>query len=132
MVGKLQALGGLHTEEDFAARKAEYVEPISTDYRGYTVFECPPNGVGVVALLMLNMLEGFEPTDDPLSPDRMHRLAEATRLAYRDRNAFVADPADAEVPLDMLLSKDYAAALRGTICEDRALAVTAARRLARA
>ena len=122
MVGKLRALGGLHTEEDFAARKAEYVEPISTDYRGYRVFECPPNGVGVVALLILNMLEGFEPTEDPLSPDRMHRLVEATRLAYRDRNAFVADPADAEVPLDMLLSKDYAAALSGTICEDRAAA----------
>ena len=120
MAGKLRALGGLHTEEDFAARKAEYVEPISTDYRGYTVFECPPNGVGVVALLMLNMLEGFEPAEDPLSPERMHRLAEATRLAYRDRNAFVADPADSEAPLDMLLSKDYAAALRGTIREDRA------------
>ncbi len=122
MVGKLRALGGLHTEEDFAARKADYVEPISTDYRGYTVFECPPNGVGVIALLILNMLEGFAPADDPLSPDRMHRLVEATRLAYRDRNAFVADPADAEVPLDMLLSKDYAAALRGTIREDRAAA----------
>ncbi len=120
MVGKLRALGGLHTEEDFAARKAEYVEPVSTDYRGYTVFECPPNGVGVIALLILNMLEGFEPADDPLSVDRMHRLVEATRLAYRDRNAFVADPADADVPLDMLLSKDYAAALRGNICEDRA------------
>ena len=120
MVGKLRAAGGLHTEEDFAARKAEYVEPIRADYRGYTVFECPPNGVGVVALLILNMLEGFEPPEDPLSPDRMHRLVEATRLAYRDRNAFVADPADAEVPLDMLLSKDYAAALRGAICEDRA------------
>ena len=122
MVGKLRALGGLHTEEDFAARKAEYVEPISTDHRGYRVFECPPNGVGVIALLILNMLEGFEPTEDPLSPDRMHRLVEATRLAYRDRNAFVADPADSEVPLDMLLSKDYAAALRGTIREDRAAA----------
>ena len=122
MVGKLRAVGGLHTEEDFAARKAEYVEPISTDYRGYTVFECPPNGVGVIALLILNMLEGFEPAEDPLSPERMHRLIEATRLAYRDRNAFVADPADAEVPLDMLLSKDYAAALGGTICEDRAAA----------
>jgi len=122
MVGKLRALGGLHTEEDFAARKAEYVEPIATDYRGYTVFECPPNGVGVIALLILNMLEGFEPTEDPLSAERMHRLVEATRLAYRDRNAFVADPADVEVPLDMLLSKDYAAALRETIREDRAAA----------
>ena len=120
MVGKLRALGGLHTEEDFAARKAEYVEPISTGYRGYTLFECPPNGVGVIALLILNMLEGFEPADDPLSPDRMHRLVEAARLAYRDRNAFVADPADAEVPLEMLLSGAYAAALRGAICEDRA------------
>jgi len=121
MVAKLRAAGGLHTLEDFAARRAEYVAPISTDYRGYRLFECPPNGVGVIALLILNMLEGFEPTDDPLSPDRMHRLIEATRLAYRDRDAFVADPADGAAPLEMLLSKDYAAALRRRIREDRAL-----------
>ncbi len=121
MVAKLRAAGGLHTLEDFAARRAEYVAPISTDYRGYRVFECPPNGVGVITLLILNMLEGFEPAGGPLSPDRMHQLIEATRLAYRDRNAFVADPADGAVPVEMLLSKDYAAALRGLIREDRAL-----------
>ena len=121
IVAKLQSLGGLHTLDDFAARRADYVAPISTDYRGWRVFECPPNGVGVIALLMLNMLERFEPAADPLAPERLHRLIEATRLAFRDRNAFVADPAGAEVPLDMLLSKDYAAALAGRICDERAL-----------
>ena len=122
IVAHLRGKGGLHTLEDFAAQRCEYVQPIATDYRGYTVHECPPNGVGVVALLMLNILEGFEPAaEGPMSLERWHRLVEATRLAYRDRNAFVADPRQADVPLDMLLSKDYAARLRSLISTDRAM-----------
>lgn len=121
IVACLNALGGLHTLDDFAAQRSDYVEPITTDYRGYTVHECPPNGVGLVTLLMLNMLEGFAPTDDPLSVERLHRLIEATRLAYRDRDAFVADPRRADVPVARLLSKDYAAGLRSLVRADRAL-----------
>ena len=121
IVAKLRALGGVHTADDLAARHARYVEPVATGYRGYTVYECPPNGVGIIALLMLNILEGFGPEDDPLDPVRQHRLIEAARLAFRDRNAFVADPDHAEVPLGMLLSKDYARVLRGMIRDGRAI-----------
>ena len=58
-MAKLRALGGVHAADDLAARHAQYVEPVATGYRGYTVYECPPNGVGIIALLMLNILEGF-------------------------------------------------------------------------
>ena len=122
IVAHLRAKGGLHTLDDFAAQHCDYVEPVSTEYRGYRVHECPPNGVGIVALLMLNILEGFEPAaGGAMSVERWHRLIEATRLAFRDRNAFVADPLQADVPVEMLLSKDYAAALRAKIRPDRAM-----------
>ena len=73
IVSYLQSLGGLHTLEDFKRAKGEYVTPISTNYRGYDVYECPPNGHGVIALLLLNMLKDM-PTDgvDPLSVERLH------------------------------------------------------------
>ena len=123
IVGYLRSKGGLHTLDDFAAQQAEYVEPITTDYRGYTVHECPPNGVGIIALLILNILEGYEPAPGgPLSVARMHRLIEATRLAFRDRNAFVADPRMADVPMARLLDKAYAAELRGFMSDERAMA----------
>jgi len=122
IVGHLRAKGGLHTLDDFAAQRCDYVEPVTTDYRGYTVHECPPNGVGIIALLMLNILEGYDPAPGgPLSVARMHRLIEATRLAYRDRNAFVADPRMADVPISRLLDKTYAAELRGLIDDERAM-----------
>ncbi len=115
LVNHLNEMGGLHTLDDFAGNAPEYVEPIMTDYKGYQVYECPPNGVGVIALLMLNMWEGFDQPDDPLDIVRLHRIAEAGRLAFRDRNAYVADPNMADVPMDMLLSKGYAERLRGMI-----------------
>lgn len=115
IVTTLKSLGGLHELSDFADAKGEYVTPIQTNFRGYDVFECPPNGVGVIALLMLNMIEAMPVSNGPLDVDRLHRMIEATRLAYRDRNAFVADPAFAEMPMETLLSKDYASALAGGI-----------------
>lgn len=108
IVETLKSKGGLHELDDFAETRGEYVDPIHTTYRGYDIYECPPNGVGPIALLMLNMLEAMPVADDPMDHDRMHRLIEATRLAYRDRNAFISDPKFSNIPLDVLLSKDYA------------------------
>ncbi len=123
MVERLRSLGGLHTLDDFAAHGAVYVQPIETSYRGYDVFECPPNGQGIIALIMLNILSGYELGDlDPLGAERLHLEIEAGRLAFRDRNAFVADPELAEVPVERLLDPDYAAELRGHIDPGRAMA----------
>jgi len=121
LVSHLRSKGGLHTLDDFAANAPEYVTPIMTDYKGYQVYECPPNGVGIIALLMLNMWEGFEQPDDPLDIVRLHRMAEVSRLGIRDRNAFVADPAMADVPMDLLLSKGYGEKLRGLIDDAKAM-----------
>lgn len=122
LVSHLREMGGLHTLDDFAGNQPEYVTPIVTDYKGYQVYECPPNGVGIIALLMLNMWEGFEQPEDPMDITRLHRMAEVGRLGIRDRNAFVADPRMADVPQDLLLSKDYAGRLRGLIDDKRAMA----------
>ncbi len=109
MVSYLQSLGGLHTLEDFKNAKGEYVTPISTNYRGYDIYECPPNGQGMIALLLLNMLKDV-PVDgvDPLSVERLHMEIEFGRLAYQDRNAYCADPNKADVPVDWLLSDAHA------------------------
>ena len=123
MVSYLRGLGGLHTPEDFAAAQGEYVTPISTDYRGHRVYECPPNGQGVAALVALNVLSGFDLAQhEPLSAGRLHLEIEVARLAYQDRNYFVADPAEAEVPTEWLLSEAHAAELRAAISPDRAMA----------
>jgi gamma-glutamyltranspeptidase/glutathione hydrolase len=122
MVAFLQSQGGLHTVEDFATAGGAFVTPIKTTYRGLEVFECPPNGQGVIALQMLNILEGLELAGlDPDGPERLHLEAEATRLAMRDRDAYLADPAQVEVPVARFLDKGYAAQLRGLIDRHRAL-----------
>lgn len=115
MVDYLRSKGGLHTMEDFASTEGTWVDPISTDYRGYTVHQCPPNGQGIIALLLLNILSGIDVGDDPLSPDRLHMEIEAGRLAYYDRLNYIADPSQADVPVDWLLSKDHADELRAKI-----------------
>jgi gamma-glutamyltranspeptidase/glutathione hydrolase len=124
MVASLAALGGLHTEADFAAglKGAEFVTPIQRRWRGMDIFECPPNGTGIVALMMLGLLEGFgEPPGGALGAARFHRHIEAARLAYRDRDAFVADPAQVEVPVEHLLSDAYLHALARNIRDDAAM-----------
>jgi len=121
MVTYLRSLGGLHTLEDFARAKGEYVTPIKTDFRGRTVYECPPNGQGVIALMILKILERFAVRPDPLDVDNLHIEIEATRLAYAARDAFLADPAMAEIPTDYLLSDRLADELAAKIDLSRAI-----------
>jgi gamma-glutamyltranspeptidase / glutathione hydrolase len=112
--------------EDFAAQKSNWVEPISTSYRGYTLHELPPNNQGLTALLMLNILEGFDLQGMRTDPVRYyHTLIEATKIAFADRNRYIADPAFAKIPVKELLSKDYAAKRRALI--DPAKAIDAPR-----
>ncbi|KAA2212308.1 gamma-glutamyltransferase [Teichococcus oryzae] len=124
MVAALQAAGGSHTEADFAAGAdvAEFVTPIQTRWRGLDVFQCPPNGSGLLVLSMLGVLGGFEtPEAGPLSTQRLHRHVETARLAYRDRDAFLADPSQVDVPVARLTSAEYADALRKLIRDDVAM-----------
>lgn len=121
MVSYLRSLGGLHTLEDFAEARGDYVTPVTTDFRGHTIHECPPNGQGIIALLILNILGRFEAKGDPQSPDRLHLEIEATRLAYAARDAWIADPDKAPVPVEELLSDSLADRLAGMIDFNRAL-----------
>src|SRR5205807_3460128 len=93
-----------------------WVEPVSTSYRGYDVFELPPNGQGIAALQMLNILEGFDlRAMGRNSPETLHAMIDAKKIAWADRAKFYADPAFAKIPLAGLLSKEYAAERRKLI-----------------
>ena len=122
IVGHLQSLGGAHTLDDFAAAAGEYVDPIKASYRGHEVYECPPNGQGVIALLLLNILGpmGLDKLD-PLSPERLHLCIEASRLAYAERDAVLSDPDQVDVPVEKLLSAEFAAELRDRIIPSQAM-----------
>ncbi len=124
MVATLRALGGLHTEEDFAnsLRGAEFVDPIKRAWKGIDIYECPPNGTGIIALMMLGMLEGFSPPDDPMGAARLHRHIEAARLGYRDRDTWIADPAQVEIPTEILLSDAYLHGMARHISDAHAMA----------
>ena len=122
MVDYLHGLGGLHTLDDFAACNADYVTPISTTYRGHEVLQIPPNGQGITVLLMLNILSEFDlATLNPLGVERLHLEAEATRLAYRMRDSMIGDPTKAAIPIEEILSPQFADKLRGHISHDKAL-----------
>jgi gamma-glutamyltranspeptidase/glutathione hydrolase len=109
IVAVIQEAGGVMSREDLASHTSTWEEPISVDYRGYRVYECPPNGQGITALIALNILEGFDlGALDVLSTERMHLLIEALRLAFADSRWYVADPKFAHVPVKELLSKEYA------------------------
>jgi gamma-glutamyltranspeptidase/glutathione hydrolase len=112
----LKAQGGFLTAADFAAHRSEWVSPVSVNYRGYDVWELPPNGQGMVALQMLNILEGFDLRGmGSGSADYLHVLAEAKKLAFEDRARFYAEPAAMPVTPAQLLSKAYAGARRKLI-----------------
>jgi gamma-glutamyltranspeptidase/glutathione hydrolase len=104
-----QALGGTMSADDLAEFKPEWVEPISTTYRGWTVYELPPNGQGMAALEMLDIMETAPASSDgPLSVAELHKKIEAMKLAYADLERYNADPRFAEIPVKGLLSKGYA------------------------
>jgi gamma-glutamyltranspeptidase / glutathione hydrolase len=116
-----QATGGFLTLDDLASHTTEWVEPLRTDYRGYTVLELPPNGQGITALMVLNVLGGFNVgAMEYGSAAYYHLLIEATKQAFADRNRYIADPAFAAIPVAGLLSKAYAAARRRDISLEHA------------
>lgn len=118
-----QETGGFLTTSDFASHTSTWVEPIHTDYRGYEVYQCPPNGQGIGVLMMLNILEGYDLQAMRFnSPEYLHTLIEAKKLAYADLYRYVADPDAGPVPTAELLSKDYAARRRELIDPQHAAA----------
>jgi gamma-glutamyltranspeptidase/glutathione hydrolase len=113
---------GFLAVEDFASHKSEWVESLSTTYRGHTLYELPPNGQGLTALLLVNILEGIDLQSMRHEPGLYyHTLIEATKIAFADRNRYIADPAFAKVPVSELLSKNYAARRRALIDSKRAI-----------
>jgi gamma-glutamyltranspeptidase/glutathione hydrolase len=117
----LAACGGHVTADDLAAHASDWVEPVSTTYRDWRVFQLPPNGQGIAVLQMLNILEGFDlPALGFGSAEHLHVLLEAKKLAFEDRARFYADPKFARVPLAELISKLYAAERRRAIDPRRA------------
>jgi gamma-glutamyltranspeptidase/glutathione hydrolase len=117
----VQRAGGCLTVADLAGHRSTWDEPISTTYRGLRIWECPPNGQGLAALLALNLLEGFDLAAlDALSPERLHLELEAMRLAFADARWYVADPQFTNLPIYQLLSKTYAAERRRLINPGRA------------
>jgi gamma-glutamyltranspeptidase/glutathione hydrolase len=118
----LRANGGYLTAADLAAHRSEWVEPVSTNYRGHDVWELPPNTQGVAALQMLNILEAYDLKRMGFgSAEYLHRFVEAKKLAFEDRARYYADPEFAKVPLAGLLSKDYAAQRRKLMGDEAAL-----------
>ena len=104
-----QANGGRFSMRDFREHTANWVEPVSTNYRGYDVWELPPNGQGIAALQMLNLLEHFDIGSlKPNSAEHLHLFFEAKKLAFEDRAIYYADMDFADVPVRELISKDYA------------------------
>lgn len=116
-----EAHGGFFSRSDFASHRGEWVEPISTTYRGTTVWELPPNGQGLAALEMLNILENYDLAAlGRGSADFWHLLVEAKKLAFEDRARYYADPAMADVPVELLLSKEHGKALAARIDMEKA------------
>ena len=113
--------GGFLSYEDLAAHTSEWVEPVSTNYRGYDVWELPPNGQGIAALQILNILEQYDIEGMGFgSADYIHTFVEAKKLAFEDRAKYYADPAFNDIPVDALISKDYAQKRRALINPNKA------------
>jgi gamma-glutamyltranspeptidase/glutathione hydrolase len=117
----VRANGGFLSERDFAEHKSEWVEPVSTSYRGYDVWELPPNTQGIAALEMLNILEGYDLRRFGFgSKEHVHYFVEAKKLAFEDRARFYADPDFSKAPVRELISKEYASVRRKLIDPEHA------------
>jgi gamma-glutamyltranspeptidase/glutathione hydrolase len=117
----VQSSGGVLSMEDLQQHHSNWVAPISTNYRGYDVYEFPPNSQGIAALEMLNILEGYDVKSlGYQTAEYLHILLEAKKLAFADRDRYVSDPAFVDIPIERLLSKDYARQLRTRISLQRA------------
>ena len=122
IVRSLRAAGGLLRLDDFSSHRSDWADPISTTYRDFTCYQHPPNSQGLVHLIALNILEGFEIDRWRNSkPEYFHVCAEATKLAYAVRERYLTDPEHARIPLDQLLSKEYANQLRSRISLNSAI-----------
>lgn len=120
IVSRLTAMGGTHELSDFADHGGNFVEPIAAKFRGYDVLECPPNGQGLAALVMLRILDGFDLSDGAISEaDRVHLLAEASNAAYTLRDLLISDPATMPMPVEDILSDGFIEGLRSRIALDR-------------
>jgi gamma-glutamyltranspeptidase/glutathione hydrolase len=117
----MQANGGFLRKADFEKHTSTWVDPVSTNYRGFDIFELPPNGQGIATLQILNILEGFDlRAMGSNSPETLHTMIEAKKIVWADRAKFYADPAFVKIPLAGLLSKSYAAERRKLIDPNRA------------
>lgn len=113
--------GGFLSYEDLAGHTSEWVEPVSTTYRGYEIWELPPNGQGIAALQMLNILEGFDIASMGFgSSEYIHHFVEAKKLAFEDRARYYADPSFNDLPVERLISKEYASERRKLIHSEQA------------
>jgi gamma-glutamyltranspeptidase/glutathione hydrolase len=113
--------GGFLTYDDLAAHKSEWVEPVSVNYRGFDIWELPPNGQGIATLQIMNILEGYDIKSMGFgSKEYLHLFIEAKKLAFEDRAKYYADPDFSKIPVEELISKEYAAERRKLINPDRA------------
>lgn len=121
IVDYIQEQGGFLTMKDFKDHSSEWVDPISTNYRGYNVWELPPNGQGTAVLQMLNILENYDIAEMGFgSPEYMHLFIEAKKLAFEDRAKYYSDPDFNDLPIEQLISKEYGKKRAGLIDMDRA------------
>lgn len=122
LVAFSETVGGYLSEQDLAGRQSEWIEPVSTNYRGYDIWELPPNGQGIAALQMLNILEGYDLKSLGRNNAQFwHLLVEAKKLAFADRARFYADMTFTDVPVQELISKEYAKRRAELIAPDKAL-----------
>jgi gamma-glutamyltranspeptidase/glutathione hydrolase len=122
IVSTLQSLGSKMTHDDLKNHTSTWGDPISTNYRGVVVYEHPPNGQGLAALIAMNIASGWDLSDLPWdSPERLHLMVEAMRLAFADARQYIADPQAVRVPVDGLLSSQYADERRALVSPNQAM-----------